>query len=439
MAPFAPNAGAGPQALRNPLYVPPVLTPNGALLTAQTAQVDLGGGQFSSALTYNGLFPGPTFRARRNDAVSVQLQNGLADPTTIHWHGMVVPHLADGHPLQAVAAGRSYSYQFPLIQRAATNWYHPHPHMLTAKEVHLGLAGFFLVEDDEEAALGLPSGAYEIPLLLRDASLDVNGQLQYIGGSGGFTGPVMLANGTRDATLDVDTALYRFRILNGSNSRVFSLNLSSGASFTLIGVDGGLLKTPATVATITLAPAERVDVVIDFRALTPGTAVMLRSGTGTTALNLLEFKVARQVSVGGVVPPVLSTFTKLLRSAAVRTRIFTFGGSTTINGKIYDMNRIDFQVPHGQVEIWRFINAATNASVVHPVHVHGASFNVDKRTGGRGQVFAWERGWKDTVYVQAGETVEVLIRFDNYLEEYLLHCHRLEHEDRGMMQNFQVI
>ena len=114
VAPFAPHASAGPQALRNPLYLPPVLTPNGALLTAQTAQVDLGGGQFSSALTYNGLFPGPTFRARRNDTVSVQLQNGLADPTTIHWHGMVVPHLADGHPLQAVAAAEvtsTFRYQ----------------------------------------------------------------------------------------------------------------------------------------------------------------------------------------------------------------------------------------------------------------------------------------------------------------------------------------
>ncbi len=107
-----------------------------------------------------------------------------------------------------------------------------------------------------------------------------------------------------------------------------------------------------------------------------------------------------------------------------------------INGQVYDLNRIDFRVPFGQIELWRF---TTGHNAPHPVHVHGASFQVQSRSGGRGVVFPWERGWKDTVLLEDGETVDVLIRFDGYRGLYLLHCHKLEHEDMGMMSNFEVI
>jgi FtsP/CotA-like multicopper oxidase with cupredoxin domain len=99
------------------------------------------------------------------------------------------------------------------------------------------------------------------------------------------------------------------------------------------------------------------------------------------------------------------------------------------------MNRIDFQVPFGQTEKWTF---KTNGNGPHPVHIHGASFQVISRTGGRGQVFPWEKGWKDVVLVNDFETVDVLIRFDAYSGVYVMHCHKLEHEDNGMMMNFEV-
>jgi len=122
------------------------------------------------------------------------------------------------------------------------------------------------------------------------------------------------------------------------------------------------------------------------------------------------------------------------------TRTLSFDGTSRINGLQYDVDRLDFQVPFGVVERWRF---TTRGSAPHPVHVHGTSFQVVARTGGRGQLFPWERGWKDTVLLNARETVDVLIRFDRYSGEYygqyVMHCHLLEHEDMGMMTNFVVI
>jgi FtsP/CotA-like multicopper oxidase with cupredoxin domain len=251
--------------------------------------------------------------------------------------------------------------------------------------------------------------------------------------SGGFEGQIPLVNGTRDPYLNVDTALYRFRVLGGSNARIFRLALSNGARFTLIGNDGGLLASAVSVATIDLAPGERADLLVDFRSATVGTSVMLRDLLA--GWDLLDFRVIRQVSVPTTtLPSTLSSITAL--TAPVTTRTFSFDGMSKINGLLYDLNRIDFKVPFGQTERWRF---TTSGNAPHPVHVHGASFQVVSRTGGRGTIFPWERGWKDTVLLNDRETVEILIRFDTYRGLYLLHCHKLEHEDMGMMSNFEVI
>jgi FtsP/CotA-like multicopper oxidase with cupredoxin domain len=241
-----------------------------------------------------------------------------------------------------------------------------------------------------------------------------------------------MVNGTRDPYLDVDTAVYRFRVLGGANARIFRLALTGGPSFRLIGNDGGLLDAATIVSTLDLAPGERLDLLVDFRGLPIGTRVMLRDALA--GWDLLEFRVARQVDDGTVLPTTLDPVTRLANP--VRTRTFSFDGMTKINGLEYDMNRIDFTVPFGQVERWRF---TTNGNAPHPVHVHGASFQVVSRTGGRNRLFPWESGWKDTVLLNDRETVEVLIRFDAYRGLYLMHCHKLEHEDMGMMSNFEVV
>jgi blue copper oxidase len=381
---------------------------------------------------YNASFPGPTLVARRGDNVNIHLVNALQQPTITHWHGMIVPTLQDGQPQQAIGNGSYYDYSYQVQQRAALNFYHPHPHMLTGEQVCRGLAGGFIIRDAEEDALNLPGGTYEVPLIIRDATFDRSGALDYKPRSGGFLGDTVLVNGTRDPYLPVDSALYRFRVLNGSNARTFRLALTNGASFTLIGNDGGLLESSVSLSEIKVAPGERLDILVDFRAAKVGDRFMLRCLDA--GWDLVEFVVARQVDVPATIPTALSTIVKL--SAPVRTRVFSFDGMSKINGQLYDMNRIDFQVPFGDVELWRF---RTNGNAPHPVHVHGASFQVQSRSGGRNTVFAWERGWKDVVLLEDNESVDVLIRFDGYRGRYLIHCHKLEHEDMGMMSNFEVV
>jgi FtsP/CotA-like multicopper oxidase with cupredoxin domain len=388
------------------------------------------GGRDASGLLYNGTLPGPVFSVRSGNAVSIPFTNNLSEPTTVHWHGLVVPTGVDGQPQDPIAPGNSLDYSFTVLQRAGLSWYHPHPDMATSSQVALGLAGGFLIRDDEEDALGLPAGVFEVPLVLRDANFDKAGNLTYNGTASGFTGKTLLVNGVRDPFLDTSPAIHRLRILGGSNSRVFALTLSNGAPFTLIGNDGGLLPSVASVAQIDLSPGERVDVLVDLRQQ-GGKIVSLRDlNSGWT---ILEFRVASSGGVDGSLPSgALSSVSPL--GSPVRTRTFSFDGMTRINGRRFDLQRIDFEVNRGEVEDWVF---STNGNAPHPVHVHGASFQVVSRTGGRGRIFPWEAGWKDTVLLNDGETVKVRTRFD-LAGRYLIHCHKLEHEDAGMMSNFIV-
>ncbi len=424
---------ARPQpSTRNLLHVPPTYSPTGFILTERPAIVDLGGGKLSNVWAYNSLLPGPTLVASRGDYATITLNNWLSQPTITHWHGMVVDYLNDGNPRLAIPANGTYMYDFAINQRAAMNWYHPHPHMMTGEQVAMGLAGAFIVRDSEEAALGLPSLNYEVPLVVRDASFDKSGNMTYTPRNGGFEGKTPLVNGTLNPKLDVDAGHYRFRVLGGANARIFGLALSNGAPFTLIGNDGGLLAAPVQVTQIDLAPAERVDVIIDFRGLAKGSSVMLRDLRA--GWDLLEFVGTGVAGDTWTPPATLSTITPL--PSPVRTRDFSFDGMSMINGKVYDLDRIDFQVPFGDTELWRFTTAG---NAPHPVHIHGTSFQVVSRTGGRGRLFPWEAGWKDTVLLEDGETVEVLIRFDAFRSLYVIHCHKLEHEDNGMMANFEVV
>ncbi|HEU0291197.1 MAG TPA: multicopper oxidase domain-containing protein, partial [Anaerolineales bacterium] len=266
----------------------------------------------------------------------------------------------------------------------------------------------------------------------RDANFNSAGNLIYNPTSSGFLAKNPMVNGTRNPKLDVDTAVYRFRVLNGASARLFKLALSNGAPFHLIGNDGGLLATAVQVNQIEFSPGERLDVLVDFRGLAVGTKVNLQDVN--TGWILLEFSVTRAVTDSHTIPTVLSTITPL--SNPVTTRTFSFDGMTRINGKEYDHNRIDFQVPFGQTEHWSF---TTGGNAPHPIHIHGASFQVLSRSGGRNKLFEWEGGWKDTVLLKDKEAVDILIRFDGYRGRYLIHCHKLEHEDQGMMANFEVV
>lgn len=400
-----------------------------AALSAAATKFNIGGAT-ASGLGFNSQVPGPTYVIQRGSAATINYTNGLTEASTVHWHGLVVPSSSDGQPQDTIAAGGTRTYTLPIQQRAGLNFYHPHPHMKTGSQVALGLVGLFIVRDTVEAGLNLPSGAFEVPIVLRDFNMDKSFNLTYAAKSAGFLGNAPMANGTRSAYHLVDKAVYRLRLLNASNARVFQLRLSNGAAFTLIGNDGGLLTASQSVTEITLAPAERVDVLVDLRSITQSVHLTCASA----GWSLVEFRLKPSpatVSFAGL-PAQLSTIETL--AGEQRSRTFSFDGMTQINGTAFSMTTSAFTVPKGSVERWIF---STGGNGPHPVHVHGASFQVQSRTGGRGRTYAWEAGWKDTVLLNDGERVEVLIRFD--LEgRFMIHCHKLEHEDGGMMMAFTV-
>ena len=208
-------------------------------------------GSGESIQTLRGSYLGPIFRVRQGQRVQVRLKNELPDPTIIHWHGLRIPEDMDGHPRSAIAPGKSYEYDFQVINRAGTYWFHPHPHELTGPQVNYGLAGLFIVSDDEEAALGLPSGEYDIPLVIQDRTFDSQNQMVYLANGMmdqmiGFLGDTFLVNGAPKASMEVKASVYRLRLLNGSNSRIYKLAWQDGAPLTVIATDGGLLEKPVT-------------------------------------------------------------------------------------------------------------------------------------------------------------------------------------------------
>ncbi len=224
----------------------------------------------------------------------------------------------------------------------------------------------------------------------------------------------------------------RYRLSTARATRTWRSTRASTASASSTGrTPASFLESQVNLTRIDIAPAERLDLLLSFAGVPVGQSVMLRDLR--SGWDLLEFRVVAP-GTGSVPTLSLPAISKL--SSPVTTRTFSFDGMSKINGKLFDLNRIDFQVPFGQTERWRFM---TNGNAPHPVHVHGASFQVQSRMGGRGTVFPWERGWKDTVLLEDNETVEVLVRFDAFRGNYLIHCHKLEHEDMGMMANFKVV
>lgn len=405
---------------------------------------------------------GPTFRINKGDAVNILLQNDLSEHTNVHWHGLKVPALMDGHPDQLANAGGTFRYQFTINQRAGLSWYHPHPHEKTGKQVFQGLAGMFLINDAEEAALNLPSGLYELPLIIQDKRITSNG-ISYNPGMeevmAGYMGETILVNGIDAPYTEVATRYYRLRLLNGSNARIYNLALSNNADMIIIGNDGGLLKNPVTVKDILIAPGERLDVLVNFAGISIGTEIYLTSkefsnggaAQGRQGFKIIKFKVAVASADAFTVPVTLSSITIYAAASAVKTRTFEISNAMEhhgyamndgmkmrhrINGKLYDSNRIDESVKANTNEQWVFNNSKGDEP--HPMHLHGVFFQVLQRNGGRGYMTASESGWKDTVLVLPGETVKVLVPFENNTGKFVFHCHNLEHEDDGMMLQYQL-
>lgn len=461
------QAFAGVPEFTRPLAIPPLL--DGTIkdgkrvfdLRLQAGISEFFKGYQTPSIGINGAYLGPVLRARRGDTVRIHVNNRLDESSTLHWHGLRVPGLADGGPHQVVRPGQTWTPEFLIDQPASTQWYHSHAWHRTGEQVYRGLAGLFYLNDDTAEALDLPHeyGVDDIPVVLQDRVFNDDGSLRYRSGMhqrmAGMLGNVILVNGTPGAQLKARRRRLRLRILNGSNARIYHLAFSDRRRFHQIASDGGLLSQPVAMSSLRLAPGERAEVLVDIAPsddvmlehtpLELGSGrgmMMMRMSTGADAgpYPILRLSAKHQEAPARALPRSLVALPSANAEQASGEREFVLAmqmmRGTFINGRQMALNRIDHRVRQGDTEIWRFRN---DSPMPHPMHIHGTQFRVLSRNGAPPEEN--ERGYKDTVLVLPDETVRVLARFDQLADQghpFMFHCHNLEHEDGGMMGQFTV-
>lgn len=492
-----------------------------------------------------GNYLGPVLNFQQGQKVRVFFNNKLREPSIIHWHGLHVPQHSDGHPMYSIDTGEQFVYEFEVLNRAGTSFYHSHSHNLTAEQVYRGLAGLIVVSDGDETKLELPSGEFDLPLVIQDRSFDSQNQLQYLQMMPerimGFLGDTILVNGKPNAEFAVKSRAYRFRAANGSNSRIYKLGWEDGTPLTAIGTDAGLLAKPESRPYIMLAPGERVDLWLDFSGRALGTKLTLYSlpysgampgmydkmhkdGKGMGMMHnrlpqggkfpIATFKVSEKVGDSPKLPETLVPFQRLTErdvdNAAnpLPIAISMQHMKPLLNGKSFAMDKVmDFEkVALGSIKkIKIFHDHGSNdqhgggmgmmggmqhggknnsdagehnmggmgmrgmrhgdsehgsasggqqmggmgggmMEMAHPIHLHGQQYQIlsRKTAGVNAAHYATvkdgfiDSGWKDTVLVMPGETVEIVKPFQDYKGLFLYHCHNLEHEDLGMMRQFYI-
>jgi spore coat protein A len=518
-----------------------VLSPVGTLDGATFYQVEMT--QFTQQLHsqipattvwgYNGTFPGPTFEVRRGERVKIDWINNLRDTSgnplphllpvdttvhgahpdvpavrsVVHVHGAAVEAASDGFPEYWYSAdpsapangmggpaGNHVIYTYDNQQPAATVWYHDHALGITRLNVYAGLAGFYLIRDDAEDALNLPSGTYEMPMVIQDRTFQADGQLFYPRGPGDLIDPTLddplaglpaefpsdasvvshffgdtnLVNGKVWPVMDVEPRKYRFRLLNGSNSRFYDLQLDALAAGTLtfhqIGTEGGLLAAPTDRGQMSLAPAERADVIVDFSSLSVGDEVFLRNfapdgpfegptaghtpADPNTTGQVMKFRLVAPTGPDtSSLPDTLASVPRIPESQATITRQLSlveemdeFGRPKMLLNGAEWMDPVTELPVQGTTEIWEITNSTTDS---HPIHLHLVHFQVlDRISRVDGSVIPLqphELGWKETVAINRRETVRVIAKFDDFDGLYAWHCHLLEHEDHEMMRRYEVV
>jgi suppressor of ftsI len=424
----------------NSLPIPEVLEPtmvDGAArfdLSIGAASHDFGSGVATETISYNGQSVlGPTLRWATGDDIEINVTNTLAEATTAHWHGADVPAVADGGPHSRIDPGQTWTAEFPVIQPAATLWYHPHLMGNSAEQVYSGAAGLIIVDDDNPLAAGLPRsyGIDDIPVILQDREFTGDNQLRFQidDGGDGDLNPNLTVNGTLDPFATVPSGPVRLRLLNGSQARVYELSTSNGL-MVKIASDGGYLAAPVPLETLTLGPGERAEVIIDT---TDGPAALLDADFG----RVLELRTDPDLPSAGSLPDELASIDAITAEEIDRT--FLMGradGGWGINGMQMDMTRIDHTITFGDTERWTI----TVRDGIHTFHTHQTQFQILSINGQPPP--PQDVGWKDTVLVTEDREVVIAARFDSYTNPdvpYMFHCHVLDHEALGMMGQFQVL
>jgi spore coat protein A, manganese oxidase len=388
-----------------------------------------------------------------------------APPTRVvsHMHGARVPSISDGYPEDWFGPGKHKLCYYPNRQEASPLWCHDHAMGVNRFNVFAGLMGWYLIRDETELNLGLPSGKYELPVHIYDRSFDPHGQLYYPNPpdegtwSQEFLGDAMVVNGKIRPYHEVEARRYRLRIANTANSRFFSLSLSNGQSFHVIGSDQGLLAAPVEIRRLVIAPAERTDIIVDF-GNSPGDNIILKSDS----LDLMQFRVGKKpVEDPYQLPKTLRAVERLGEARAERTRVMTLNEFDNDSGMAMVMllNRLHWDDPITErvklnsVEIWSLANLTQDT---HPIHLHMVRFQIlDRRAFSVDDYLstnelplhyddtarppeAHEMGWKDVVQCPPGMVTRIIIPFYGYAGRYLWHCHLLEHEANDMMRPYEV-
>jgi len=463
-----PMRAATPQRV---LAMPPLLDATksgGFLLEGQAGQTAFAGGAKSETWGFNQPYLGPTLRLPHIGTTRAEVRNGLAEAISVHWHGLVVPGDVDGGPHQMVQPGAVWTPDLPIDQAPATLWYHSHIHGETARHVHNGLSGVIQLSDGQDDARGLPSayGIDDLTLVLQDRRFDRAGRMDYAPSMPdrmmGFLGDTMLVNGQLGATAVVPKGIVRLRLVNSSNARIYTLAMSDKRPLYLVGTDSGLLDRPIELNSLSLAPSERYELLVDFG---DGQDVSLISGQSMNTMGgmmggmmgggqsagppfeVLPFTVNPELparvtalpeTAGGSRPdmdPAGAMRRRITLDMAMGPGMMMRGGGDrfSINGHAFDMGRMNFATRLGQLERW----TVSATMMMHPFHVHGVSFQVLSENGKPPR--PQNTGWKDTILIDG--QADILMRFDRPADAslpFMFHCHILEHEDGGMMGQFTV-
>lgn len=459
---------------------------------------------------YEGSYPGPTIEVEKGKIVFIKWINNLPDKhlfpvdhtvhgahmdvpevrTVVHVHGACVEWESDGYPEAWFTKGftqvgqyfRKQIYRYDNCGHDSTLWYHDHALGITRLNVYAGLAGFYLIRDQRERLFNLPSGKYEIPLLIQDKTFNKDGSLYYPKQPDKpileletsiipeFVGNTILVNGKVHPYLEVEPRKYRFRLLNASNTRFFRIKLDSGQLMYQIATDGGFMQHPIGVKEIMLAPAERAEVIIDFTNLEGKNIIMTNDApapfpTGdpvdeNTGI-VMQFRVTLPLSSvdTSVIPAYIMPVPKINEQSASKIRYLTLNDNMDKYGRefmLLDNKQWDAPITEnpklGSTEIWYLINLTTDT---HPIHLHLIDFQIlDRRnfdvekynkekmihyTGPAIPPEPYELGWKDTVRVNPNQIARIIMKFGPFTGLYVWHCHILEHEDYEMMRPFIVI
>lgn len=426
-----------------------------ATIEIKESQLEIIKGFKTKFYTYNNLIPGPKIEVYEGDTIEILVKNKLKEPTTIHWHGLPVPPDQDGNPDDPILAGRERIYRFTLPQNCAgTYWYHPHPHYTTAKQVFMGLAGVFVVKAKKDALSHLE----EKDLVISDLRLDDKAQIPENNLNdwlNGREGEIVLINGQLKPKITINAE--RIRIYNFCSARYLNLKIQN-AKFILVGTDGGLIEKPIEQEELFLSPASRVEVLIKADKLGEFKLESLYYDRDKMLIKeepknlfLADIKIEKNPNN---IPSTLKKFEQQKEPKNFKEVIMSedhmqmhgidkksedeikksLASMFLLNGKVFDMKRIDLKSKLNEVEDWIIIN---KSHMDHPFHIHGTQFElISSKLNGK-TTKANFRALRDTINVRPNEELRLRM-VQNYEGIRMYHCHILEHEDLGMMGILEI-